>query len=107
MPIITCFGKRSAKVSREITDKGNCSTKRIYYFGLKLHALAFFRQGHLPHPEQMLFTEASVNNLTHLKYNRTDIYNRRFFSDKVYGSKEFGPIWKITMALQCLHLLKV
>jgi hypothetical protein len=89
MPIITCSGKRSAQVAREITDKGYCSTKGIYYFGLKLHALAFFRQGHLPHPEQMLFTEASISDLTHLKCNCTNIYNRRFFGDKIYGNKEF------------------
>ncbi len=31
MPIITCSGKRSGKVAREITDKGFCSTKWIYY----------------------------------------------------------------------------
>ncbi len=34
MPIITCSGKRSGKVAREITDKGFCSTKGIYYYGL-------------------------------------------------------------------------
>jgi len=27
MPIITCSGKRSGKVAKEITDKGFCSTK--------------------------------------------------------------------------------
>ena len=35
MPIITCSGKRSGKVATEITDKGFCSTKGIYYYGLK------------------------------------------------------------------------
>jgi hypothetical protein len=33
MPIITCSGKRKAKVAREIADKRYCSTK-----GLTLHA---------------------------------------------------------------------
>jgi hypothetical protein len=58
MPVITCSGKRKAKVAKEITDKGFCSTKGIYYYGLKLHALGFRRKGHLPHPERLLFTEA-------------------------------------------------
>jgi len=44
IPIITCSGKREGKVAREITDKGFCTTKGIYYYGLKLHALAFQRQ---------------------------------------------------------------
>ena len=41
MPIITCSGKREGKVARKITDKGFCSTKGIYYYGLKLHVLTF------------------------------------------------------------------
>jgi hypothetical protein len=43
IPVITCSGKRSAKVALEIIDKGYCSTKGIYYYGLKLHALGFDR----------------------------------------------------------------
>ena len=89
MPIITCSGKRSAKVAREITDKGFCSTKNIYYYGLKLHAIGFRRKGHLPHPEQLLFTEASVNDLTFLKGVCGDMYDCSFFGDKIYGDKDF------------------
>jgi len=51
MPIITCSGKRNAKVATEITDKGYCSTKSLYYYGLKLHALAFYGKQRLPFPE--------------------------------------------------------
>jgi hypothetical protein len=32
--IITCSGKRTPSVTKEITDKGYCSTKSIYYYGL-------------------------------------------------------------------------
>ena len=39
LPVITCWGKRAARVAKEITDKGYCSTKSMYYYGLKLHAL--------------------------------------------------------------------
>ena len=67
MPIITCSGKRSGKVAREVTDKGYCSSKGLYYYGLKLHLLGFRRVGKLPHPEQILFTPASVNDLTVFK----------------------------------------
>ena len=46
MPIITCAGKnKTGKVATEIATKGYCSTKNMYYFGLKLHALAFRREG--------------------------------------------------------------
>lgn len=84
MPIITCSGKRSGKVATEITDKGYCSTKGIYYYGLKLHLLGFRRIGKLPHPEQILYTPASVNDLTVFKEAWSEIENRTFFGDKIY-----------------------
>lgn len=84
MPIITCSGKRSAKVAPEITDKGYCSTKNMYYYGMKLHMLGFRREGKLPHPEQILFTPASVNDISVYKQAWAHIENRVFFGDKIY-----------------------
>jgi len=89
MPVIICSGKRISKVAKEITDKGFCSTKGIYYHGLKLHGLGFYRKGHLPHPEQLLFTKASENDITHLKRVATYIDNRTYFGDKIYGNVDF------------------
>lgn len=89
MPIITCSGKRIPKVATEIVDKGRCSSKGIYYHGLKLHALAFRRIGTLPFPEQLLITSASVNDLTVFKTAWADIINRTFWGDKIYYNREF------------------
>jgi len=89
MPVIICSGKRNSKVAKEITDKGFCSTKGIYYHGLKLHGLGFYHKGHLPHPEQLLFTKASENDITHLKRVATYIDNRTYFGDKIYGNVDF------------------
>ena len=90
MPIITCSGKRSAKVAPEITDKGYCSTKNMYYYGMKLHMLGFRREGKLPHPEQILFTPASVNDITVYKQAWSNIENRVFFGDKIYMDHELN-----------------
>ena len=89
MPIITCSGKRKGKVAREIADKGYCSTKGMYYYGMKLHALGFCRQGGLPHPEQIIFTPASVNDLALYKQEWSRISGRTFFGDKIYNDKAF------------------
>lgn len=89
MPIITCSGKRTPKVALEITDKGFCSTKGMYYNGLKLHALAYRNKGHLPHPEQLLVSAASVNDLSHFKEACHDIEYRLFFGDKIYRDAFF------------------
>jgi hypothetical protein len=89
LPIITCSGKRTGKVAREITDKGFCSTKSMYYYGLKLHALAFHRQHRLPFPEQLLITPASENDLTVFKNAWEGIINRTFYGDKIYHNVDY------------------
>jgi len=89
MPIITCSGKRSPKVATELVNKGVCSSKGMYYNGLKLHVLGFRRIDKLPFPEQMLITPASVNDLYVFKEAWSDITNRCFWGDKIYYNKEF------------------
>ena len=88
LPIITCSGKRSPSVAKEITDKGYCSSKSMYYYGLKLHALAFHRPDHLPFPESIVVTPASENDLNVHKQNW--IPNRSFFGDKIYRDAELS-----------------
>lgn len=89
MPIITCSGKRKAKVAIEITDKGYCSTKSMYYFGCKLHALAFHNPNRVPFPEQIVITPASESDLNVFRQDWSNIPNRTFFGDKIYNNKEF------------------
>ena len=88
LPRITCSGKRSPSVAKEITDKGYCSSKSMYYYGLKLHALAFHRPDHLPFPESIVVTPASENDLNVHKQNW--IPNRSFFGDKIYRDAELS-----------------
>lgn len=89
MPIITCSGTRRAKVALEITDKSFCSTKRLWYFGLKLHALNSNINGTMPHPESIVISKASENDLNIFKENWASISNRTFFGDKIYRDKPF------------------
>lgn len=89
LPIITCSAKRTGKVATELADKGYCSTKGMYYYGVKLHALAFHNKGHLPFPEQLLMTPASENDLNVFRNAWSDIENRTFYGDKIYLDKDF------------------
>tara|TARA_R110000868_G_scaffold67582_9_gene200448 strand:- start:12886 stop:13788 length:903 start_codon:yes stop_codon:yes gene_type:complete len=89
MPIITCSGKRLGKVAKDLTDKGYCSTKSLYYFGVKLHALAFRRDNTIPFPEEIQITPASVNDLTVFKEAWSGKTNRCFFGDKIYINQDF------------------
>ena len=89
LPVITCSGKRVGKVAPELTEKGYCSTKSMYYFGLKLHTLAFRRENQLPFPEQLLITAASENDLNVFRNAWNTIDNRTFFGDKIYHDHDF------------------
>jgi hypothetical protein len=89
LPIITCSGKRSGKVAPQLTDKGYCSTKSMYYYGMRLHALGFQQKDTIPFPEQLLVTSASENDLNVFRQNWSNIYNRTFFGDKIYHNVEF------------------
>jgi hypothetical protein len=89
LPVITCSGKRVGKVAPELTEKGYCSTKSMYYYGLKLHTLAFRRENKLPFPEQLLITTASENDLNVFRNAWSSIENRTFFGDKIYHNHDF------------------
>jgi hypothetical protein len=85
LPIITCSTARHSKVAREITSKGYCSTKNLYYYGLKLHVLAFKRTGTIPFPESLMITAAEEHDLTTFKQAwGDDISRRNIFGDKIY-----------------------
>lgn len=67
MPIITCTGNRKGKVAPRLTDKGYCATKKLHYFGVKLHVLALRVAGSLPLPKTAIVTPASVHDLNALR----------------------------------------
>lgn len=90
MPIITCSGKRSGQVASEIANKGYCSTKSMYYYGLKMHVLGFRRISKLPHPEQILFTPASVSDISVYKQAWAELEARVFFGDMIYSDLDFN-----------------
>ena len=86
LPIITCKGRnRKGKVAPELTAKGYCSTKEMYYYGMKLHLLGYRRPGSIPFPERISFTSADINDLTAFKQSCGDIIcNRIIYGDKIY-----------------------
>jgi len=97
MPVITSAGRnRTGKVAPEITAKGYCSTKNQFYYGLKLHALAFSRKETIPFPESIVLSSADENDLSILKENWGDvIYNRTYFGDKIYSDFEYFNLKKV------------
>ena len=90
MPIITCSGKRSGKIAPELTAKGYCSTKKLHYYGVKLHAIGFHREGRLPFPEVLHLTPASEHDLSAVRQTLPWLENRKIFADKAYIDQAFN-----------------
>lgn len=44
LPVITFLGKRAGKVTPQLTEKGYCSIKSLFYSGIKPHILTFRRE---------------------------------------------------------------
>lgn len=90
LPIMICSGKRKSKVASEISEKGYCSTKGLYYYyGLKVHLNAIVCSGALPLSECLVITSAAENDLTVFKDNWYDMSNSVFYGDKIYKSEEW------------------
>lgn len=87
MPIILAIRGRSgsAKVAREVANKGKCASKGFYYHGLKLHHLGFCMPGKLPIPQSLVISPASHNDNTVFKEQIAPLFrNIRVFSDRIY-----------------------
>ena len=81
---------KNGKVATEITTKGYCSTKNMYYYGIKLHTLTLRRKGTMPFPEMIILSSAKENDLTVLKRKVADnLIHRDIFADKIYSDFSF------------------
>lgn len=92
MPIMLASAKRSntAKVADMFCTKGYCASKGCYYYGVKLHALAFERKGTLPLPEILQITPADEHDLTAIRPVLAQLYNRHFYFDKAYCDEQLA-----------------
>ena len=87
MPIIIAKGSRadSAKVARGVANKGYCSSKKLWYHGLKLHHLGVCIPTTIPKPLQFELSAASANDNIVFKEQMAPKYrNLRVYGDKIF-----------------------
>jgi hypothetical protein len=94
MPIMMAKAQRSsnAKVARELANKGYNATKKTYYYGVKLHILAFRRPGQLPLPDYIGLTPASEADINILKEICQDIHLTPVYADKAYVDEALSQL---------------
>jgi hypothetical protein len=90
MPVVMAHEKRSsqAKVAPELANKGYCSSKKMYFYGVKVHLLAFRRPGTLPVPDYIGLSPGAANDLSVLRSVLPRLRDGEVYGDKIYADAE-------------------
>lgn len=84
-PIITCSATRQPKVALPLVSKDYCASKDLWYYGIRLHALAQQSLVHrLPHPVYFQMHTASKHDLEALRPVLEKLANCLLVLDKAY-----------------------
>ncbi len=102
-PVMLAQGKKAQKcqTAKQIADFGYCSSKDIYYWGVKLHNLAIRRCKRLPLPFQVFLSPASKHDLTAFKQQNPHVPTKNLFADKAYADEDL----KLALETQGVTLL--
>lgn len=92
VPIIVTGKSRSssAKVAGQLCNKGYCSSKQMYYYGLKLHVTGIVRPFELPMPEASWITGAGENDLKAARPVFEHMSNCKVYADKIYADSDLN-----------------
>jgi hypothetical protein len=94
MPIIMAQNGRrfKASVARNVAcPNGYCATKKMYYYGVKLHVVGCYQKGALPIPELIGLTPAGFHDRKAYEQILPAMEQYCVFADKAY-QKEDSPI---------------
>ncbi len=86
MPVIMARGSRryTAKVAPELAGSGYCSSKKLYYYGMKIHLIGLKRTGALPVPDYLSVSGADEHDLNMLKRLSHELHDVDIYADKAY-----------------------
>jgi len=90
LPIMLTKNSRAykCKTANDISSVGYCSSKETYYYGLKLHLIATYRNQKLAAPKLVKVTQASTHDLTAIKQDLLTQKNTKILADKAYIDKK-------------------
>lgn len=73
-----------ARVAQGVADCGYCATKKLYFYGVRVHVVARRESGTLPSPEYVLVTPASEYDGKVFDQMRVDLRDNELYGDKAY-----------------------
>jgi hypothetical protein len=90
MPIVLASQARSgrAKTAKGLAKKGYCSSKKMYYYGVKLHLVVAGKNQAPYSPTLIVVTPANKHDIEVLKDNIDGIDAEKIIGDKAYISKK-------------------
>jgi hypothetical protein len=94
LPVIMAQrGRRfTAKVAPELADAdGYCATKKLYYYGVKVHIIGAYEKGSIPTPEYIGMSSAGVADRKAYEQLLPALDHMELFADKAY-QRENQPL---------------
>jgi hypothetical protein len=97
MPIMLAKGRRSssAKVAKEFANKGFCSSKNIWYHGVKVHIVGTKRDKKLPLPDYIGLSPAKDHDLKAFLELAPHLEGKELFADKAYWDQVLKKVMKL------------
>lgn len=83
-PVITASGHRYPSRCTVISNKGQCATKAMWYYGVKVHLMAIEQAGTLPLPEYLIISPASVHDKKAQEDELRNLKGVRVVADRAY-----------------------
>lgn len=89
MPIVMAKAPRSGKacVAPNIANKARCATKKMWYYGVKLHMVGQCTHKRLPIPDYIGLTDAAKHDLTALRPILPYLSDGQLYADKNYADQ--------------------
>lgn len=106
-PIILSKGPRSghAKIARELCEKSYNSSRKEWYYGIKLHAIVARKPGRLPVPVSLMASGAAQHDLPATKQiieDHASLMPGKLYADKAYIDADWAQSLKQNHALELL-----
>lgn len=94
LPVMLARGGHAytACVAQAVADVGYCASKKQYFHGVRLHALAQRRSGQLPSPQQIWLREGSCADVRSLKEQALELPTTTLLGDKAYADAELRAL---------------
>ncbi len=90
MPIVMAQSARSGQAcvaEEQLASKGRCASKKMGYYGTKLHMVAQDRENGLPKAEYIGLTGTAEHDLTALRQVLPVLRDDHLYGDKIYADQ--------------------